>query len=884
MQLNDPARGLLLVALAAVLPASCGGSNGPVTPGQPGVLSKSDEFVEPLLARASLERVADVAAYEPEAEGFGERGLGGWRHLTEVHQGRDCVITVHGLGRLRLTAGQPRDRRITFEAARGPGLEGAEPATLSAELGGEHFELGELSGEWREYGFEVPAKHWTEGGNRLVLQAHPEGNQESRLLAVASVHVDAVDDAGAAEPKPSPGSATPGTERLGAADAVRMQVAGTAGGSLTVALEAQVGGELLIRLVELNPTTGLAGRVALEEAVGVSPGKLTTSELELPSDAPPLAELELRWYPDDDRGSATLVRADLNRATGKPPALVIFLSVDTLAALNMSLYGYGRETTPGLDRLAGSSFVFDRATSNSGWTLPSYISQLTALLPNSHRVTTAERREDATIYSEFQLTQNRLTMAELMNAAGYETGAIVDNPFIANLRGVGQGFERFDITPSERELKDFEGGIQLVNRTALEWIDGWDQKRPLFLFLQVLDVHGPYITTAPWRGTFKSAEQGPLAPLAGTFVTARGSVPDYVALGAQELGFERTDVAPVGAILDAYDEKVLEMDARIAQLLDALAERGLRDDVLFVLSADHGEVTTQRGMYFRHGSVYEPSIHVPLLIDLPGAQKAGVRVEDRVQLVDLMPTLAELAGLDPEPFSFHGRSLVPLLRGESLKPRPVVVQTTFKNQRAVLHGDWKLIFVEPWMIPNLSSALTWDYMWEPWAEAFPELAAELAGTTDLSEPPRYDQQRFEAFDERHPKVFWQTKMFFKDRGPVYRLYNLADDPLEEHDLASARPDMVATLRALLDHSETMTVESQLLAELDQSENQMSEAVLAELALLGYVDPADVKDDADDQVGGEAADGAADAGAGGDGDDGGAAPVGDPPGGDTPGQD
>ncbi|QDU66428.1 sulfatase [Engelhardtia mirabilis] len=843
-----------LVLLTAWGLGSCGASDPPrPSSGAAGEAAAEPEQsnVESLLARTRFERVRDVVDYLPSDDGgFGDRDLGGWRHITDEIGERSAVATNQGLGRLRLSAADARDRRVEIVARIGKLKRGGKdqvPGPLSATLGGMTIELGQLTEEWREYAFEAPAALWREGDNQLTLDATGDEFEPQELLAVARVRVlpsgtagavDSADsfDVDTVEPVASDGSTDP--EHIGLfspSEAVRLPLTGIDGAQLTLAVESPGDGELAVRLTPRSTVTGLLGDTVLEEFLAIDAGAPRPIVIGLPAAAPPLAELELRWYPSDERSAARLIRADLARTTPAPPRLVVFLSVDTLSAQNMSLYGYERPTTPFLEQLAVSSYVFDRCSSNSGWTLPSYVSQLSALLPNSNRLVDPDERIDRTIWSEYQLSSGRFTLGELMNSAGYRTAAIVDNPFLAYLRGLDQGFDRLDVSPSDKGHYDLEGGMVQISRTALEWIDEWDGERPLFLFLQVLDVHGPYLTSAPWRDTFRPAEPGPLAPISGPQSSARGSVPEYIARGAREMGFDGAeDMAPIDQLLASYDEKVLEIDARIEAFLAELEARGLRDELLFVLSADHGEMTTQRDMLFFHGPVFEPSTHVPLLIDPPG-QLEGRRIEDRVQLVDLMGTLAEFIGLDPEPFAQHGRSLVPLLRGEALEARPIVIQTTFRNQRAVIHGDWKLVLSEPWLMPELATSLTYPQYWEPWAKRFPELARELVGSDDLSQPPIYDRQRFDAFEARHPKVASATRHFFHGLGPSVSLYNLAQDPGELTDVSAAHPEVMNALVDVLGISEQLTVSARAAVAPDDLIEHLSDEALKELEALGYLD-------------------------------------------------
>ncbi|MEO0651992.1 MAG: sulfatase-like hydrolase/transferase, partial [Planctomycetota bacterium] len=311
-----------------------------------------------------------------------------------------------------------------------------------------------------------------------------------------------------------------------------------------------------------------------------------------------------------------------------------------------------------------------------------------------------------------------------------------------------------------------------------------------------------------------------------------GVVADYVA-AIQGLDARVVALEP---IRDAYDEKVLEVDALIERLLDALADRGLLDDTLFVLSADHGENTFDRELYFRHGTAQQSVLHVPLVVKLPGDRCGGRRVSERVSLVDLLPTFAELVGLEPGPFEHHGQSLLRAFDG-ARPERPVLVRTGYLGQRAVVRGRWKLVVSDPAEPAYPTDALYVPRYWKAWAEQHPELAVELAGEHGVETPPPVDPVRIASFSARHPSFLDDLKRFFAGLGTDRALFDLTVDPEERRDLADQHPELADELARLLENAER---EDRALREAvadGASSTALDAATLERLAELGYADPA-----------------------------------------------
>lgn len=343
---------------------------------------------------------------------------------------------------------------------------------------------------------------------------------------------------------------------------------------------------------------------------------------------------------------------------------VILVSVDALRADHLHCYGYPRETSPAMDALAEGGVLFEQTHSQAPSSTPGHASMLTGLYPMVHG---AVRNGDV-------LPEEVLTLAEAFQAAGYETGAFVTNAWINRLFGFSQGFDLF-----------VEGGIlQLAGRPsfaafaanlwavqtweklrdrdlsyerALRWVSARRHHR-FFLFLHLLDPHGPYDPPA-------------------------GHLARFLPPGADN----------VAETVAAYDGEILVADEKIGALVEKLRRLGLAERTVVCVTADHGENMDEHGASWAHGTLYQSNLLVPFIVAQPGRIPAGERVREPVESVDIAPTLLALAGIAP-PEAMQGRpGLAAGPEGAALlaadPERPVFAQRG--EDFMVRRGDWKLL-------------------------------------------------------------------------------------------------------------------------------------------------------------------------------------------------
>ena len=354
-------------------------------------------------------------------------------------------------------------------------------------------------------------------------------------------------------------------------------------------------------------------------------------------------------------------QARVKLGSGPAPAgpNVLLITVDTLRADHLSSFGYRRIATPGMDRLATQGVAFERAIAPTSWTLPSLVSIQTGNDPIVH----------GQITDESVLDPGFVTLAEAFSQKGYTTAAFLTNTYLLAKKGLDQGFEAYQHAEDDRYAPTFSGlslwefllpiraathSAQEVTRRTLRFLDQ-HKSRPFYVWVHYIDPHVPYgdwyITQHPDYDRDYTGQTGRVItiPMLQQYVRSR-EVPD-----AQEIRHWNA----------CYDAEILYLDRQIGRLLDGLDRMGLADNTLVVLTSDHGEEFWEHDFLCHGYTLYNEVVQVPMLMRWPGQLKPGMRVPTTVSLLDLAPTFIDIAGI-PTPQGFQGRSLLPLLRGESV--------------------------------------------------------------------------------------------------------------------------------------------------------------------------------------------------------------------------
>ena len=363
----------------------------------------------------------------------------------------------------------------------------------------------------------------------------------------------------------------------------------------------------------------------------------------------------------------TVLLAGCRRAPPPPPPApnVLLITLDTTRADALGCYGDENAWTPILDRLAAEGVLFERAFSTSQGTNPSHASIHTGLYVSRHRVTN----------NRTLLDPEATTLAEVLSSQGYATLAAVSVRHIdADNTRFDQGFdtflhcERSEMRAGERNDIEFEVQLEQLARA----------EQPFFAWAHYYDPHGSYRPPAPFNDAFAPRDDYDPVPVQDTM-----DVDDF---------FKKDGSVDPDTQIALYHGEVAYLDSEIGAMLGVLEAAGARDNTLVVVVGDHGESFTEHGVYFCHRGLYNPTIHVPMLVHWPGTVPGGVRVKPLVSGVDVLPTILDLVDIDTAGMDIDGSSLVPSFTAPETPIHEAIFTETVQGAgRAVLQGEDKFI-------------------------------------------------------------------------------------------------------------------------------------------------------------------------------------------------
>jgi arylsulfatase A-like enzyme len=378
---------------------------------------------------------------------------------------------------------------------------------------------------------------------------------------------------------------------------------------------------------------------------------------------------------------------------------LMIIAVDTLRPDHLGCYGYQRNTSPNIDKLASEGVLFEDAVSQSPWTLPSFATALTSLYPTQHGAGFLEPGAGA--YGKRMRTVFP-PLAMLLLKQGYTTGAIINAPALAAEFGIDRGFELYDTTPRwDQRLADG------TTADALKWLD-LNKDVPFFAFVHYFDPHLDYSPPAPYDTLFDPDYDGRLG---NSF--ERETYMQFERELARE--DDPAAIADWNHIRALYDGEIAFTDVAVGELLKGLEERGLKENTLIVFMSDHGEEFFEH-KGFEHGhTLFDELIKVPLIFSLPGTLPEEMRISDQVRLLDLVPTILDIMNVDVATH-LEGVSLAPLISGEGevQESKVSLLPAEFAYSESMLYGTekksvtaypWKLIYdivTEDEMLLNLA--------------------------------------------------------------------------------------------------------------------------------------------------------------------------------------
>ena len=332
----------------------------------------------------------------------------------------------------------------------------------------------------------------------------------------------------------------------------------------------------------------------------------------------------------------------------------ILIGIDTLRADHLGCYGYVRNTSPNIDRIAGEGVLFKNAFANGIPTHPAWTTILTGAHPLRHKIVTH--------MGEVQLSKSIPMVQEVLRKNGYVTVA-VDNMFLkygSFYKWFTRGFNIYShpggIPAPEAGLKVQAENVTEISLKILQKL--LEKKKPFFLFLHYWDPHAPYKPPSPfnrlfWKKDFPENE----------------SLLDFM--------------------ISQYDGEIAYCDSEVGRLLEFLSDNGLFDKTIIIVTADHGENLMEHGNYMGHRGLYDCITRIPLIIRFPNKEYKGV-IDSFAQHIDITPTI--LTMIDAKiPSTVDGISLINVIENKKKVKEILMVENTLEKAMALRTMEWKLI-------------------------------------------------------------------------------------------------------------------------------------------------------------------------------------------------
>lgn len=367
--------------------------------------------------------------------------------------------------------------------------------------------------------------------------------------------------------------------------------------------------------------------------------------------------------------------------TQEKPPNVLLISVDTLRPDHLSSYGYERSTSPTIDRLAAEGVLFEQHVSSTSWTLPAHAAMFTSLVDTVHGCFETDR----------VLAHDRVTLAEHFSEAGYQTAGFFAGPYLHPAFGLGQGFEVYeDCTSYGQALAELPTEAWSMDRAVMQashrdvtnptvydrvsaWLGGRSDD-PFFLFVHLWDAHFDFMPPPPYDTMFDPDYDGE--------VTGR----DFFFDSSINAAMPERDLHHLIAL---YDGEIAWTDHHIGLILADLERQGVLDDTIVAVTSDHGTEFFEHGGKAHRMTLFDEVIRIPLILRYPPRLDPGLRVARQTRMIDLAPTLLDLAGLPPARQAM-GHSLAAASSGEE----PLALSELFsvgRRLRAIRTSETKLI-------------------------------------------------------------------------------------------------------------------------------------------------------------------------------------------------
>ena len=355
---------------------------------------------------------------------------------------------------------------------------------------------------------------------------------------------------------------------------------------------------------------------------------------------------------------------------------VILITLDALRPDHLGCYGYKKNTSPNIDKLAKEGVLFTQAISQTSWTCPSFFSLITSTYPSTNQV----------YYWDRILPKSIITLTEILKEKGYCNGFISGHGGTNPNSGFNRGFDTFV------DIVEVRAG-QITNE-AISWIKN-NRNKNFFLWIHYMDTHSPYQPPFPYNKLFLPAD---FIKLSDEFLAEKYKWIGVFPIQSLENTLTEEDRE---YYISQYDGVINFIDEQIGILLKNLKNLNLFKKTFIIITADHGENLADQDKYFGHGgALYEELIKVPLILRCKGLFPKGKIINHQIQLIDIMPTILDILSVDTN-VKMEGKTLLPLILNKKIKSSYYAFSEVRENENgkeyilySIRTANRKLIYCE----------------------------------------------------------------------------------------------------------------------------------------------------------------------------------------------
>lgn len=344
---------------------------------------------------------------------------------------------------------------------------------------------------------------------------------------------------------------------------------------------------------------------------------------------------------------------------------LLLITIDTLRADRLGCYGFEKNTSPSIDKFSEESLLFENAVVQTPFTGPSHSSIFTGKYLANHGV----------LSNGYILTDDNVALAEVLKKNGYTTGAFIASYVLKKDYNYNQGFDVYSGGEvSERRADE-------VTNDLLQWIEK-NKKEKFFAWAHFYDAHCPYFPPEEFRDRFRGQYKGDF----DTDKKCGKTQYNKIELSGDDVEYVKS----------MYEAEIAYVDSNMKQIFEALAEWGLKENTVIVITSDHGESLYEKGLFGHNLCLYDYEIKIPLIIHYPGMKRRGEREVKQVQSVSIMPTLLDMLNID-FPEKIDGKSFYSLFTenkgGDDIAYSRIALETDIDKlpEYSLRTDKWKLI-------------------------------------------------------------------------------------------------------------------------------------------------------------------------------------------------